>query len=85
MEDRSLSAWLDNNVCLVKAPTVYLCDLPKLRSFTVGNFCLFPIAFMELMSCYGILFLHIDINDHVVCQIGEESFYVVSLESTSSI
>lgn len=83
--DRSLSAQTDENGEFVKNPTVSLCDLPKLRSFIVGNFCLFPIAFMKLMSCYGILFLHIDINDHVVCQIGEESLYVVSLESTSSI
>ena len=40
---------------------------------------------MKLMSSYDVLFLRIDINDNVVCQIGEESFYVVSLESTSSI
>ena len=85
MADRSLSAQTDENGSFVKAPTVYLCDLPKLRSFTVGNFCLFPIVFMKLMSCYSVLLLRIDINDNVVCQIGEESLYVVSLESTSSI
>ena len=83
--DRSLSAQTDENGEFVKNPTVSLCDLPKLRSFIVGNFCLFPIAFMKLMSCYCMLFLHIDINDNVICQIGEGSLYVVSLESTSSI
>lgn len=83
--DRSLSAWKDKNGEYVRDPTVYLCDLPKLRSFTAGNFCLFPIAFLKLMSFYDVLFLHIDINDNVICQIGEESLYVISLESTSSI
>ena len=68
-----------------RSATLSLCDLPGLHTFVVGNYSLFPIAQMKLMSCHGICYSSIDICEGVTCRFGDHSMYMLSLESTSSL
>ena len=83
--DYSFSSCGNRDWSFLKDPTISLCDLLRLKSFTVGDFCLFPISYMQLMSCHTDLFLHIDINENVVCRIGLVSLYISRLDYDCTI